>query len=76
MDAFLVIGLCAIDDVPMYLCEDKVAATTFAAAMTPEKVASAAGRVLGVDVSMVSGVDVVEFKAGRPQCVHFCKTFD
>jgi hypothetical protein len=76
MNAFLVIGRCGMDDVPLRLFPDYKTAADYAAGVTRQDVISAADAVYRTDVSQIILVAVVEFKDGVSQEFHVEKDLE
>lgn len=76
MNSYLVLGRCAIDDIPMYLSEDRDKAYSEANKLKPVDVCNVAGDILNLDTSIVHAVAVVEFYDGFPVGFEIVQTFD
>jgi hypothetical protein len=75
MNGFLVLGRCALDDVPLRLCRSKAEALTLAGRVTEDDVVEAAAHVIEVDVATFINVAVVEFRDGVPRPMEIIKSF-
>lgn len=76
MNGWLVIARCGMDDVPMRMFPTRGDAGTWAAALTPDDVAKAAAKIMGVDASIILGVDILEFDGGKPREANSLADFD
>lgn len=56
---YLVIGRCGMDDIPMKLCKSLSDAYAFAEEVTERKIAQAAWKIMGVDVSIFCNISVL-----------------
>jgi hypothetical protein len=65
MNAFLVVGRSALDDIPMLLSGNRDEALQFASCLSREDIIAAAEDVYGVDVGVVLSAAVVEFRDGE-----------
>lgn len=66
MNGFLVLGRATIDDIPLGLFMRREDAAAFAANVDVAYVRKVAHDVMGLDVSEVHAVGIVEFKGGEP----------
>lgn len=76
MTAYLVIGRCEIDDVPMLLTDDLGEARLRASLITEADVIRVAADVMELDTSIVVAIGIVSFFDGSPIDLEMVKEFD
>jgi hypothetical protein len=76
MNGFLVTGSCTSDDVPLYFIDDQKEADAFAMVTNEEDILKVLGDILKRDNGNVLGVDVTEFRNGKPVSWRRVKTIN
>lgn len=67
VNAFLLIGRCGMDDVPLMLASGAKPLLDYAATLTPETILDIADEVYPGDITSVICLAIVEFIDGKPQ---------